>query len=289
MSSDQRVSRLARRIAAARSMLFVPGDRPERFDRALASGADLVVVDLEDAVVAHNKPEARAHVASLARTGTEFVVRINDPRSPTGRADLAMLTETSTPIVPTALTVGVMIPKAEDAHTLRAVRAALGSSACLVPLVETAAGIRRVSTLAAVPGVVRLAFGHLDLCAELGIDPNRRDLLVAARFALVAASAEQGLAPPIDGLCAAARDAAAVLAETRESVQGGFGGRLAIHPLQVEPIHKALRPDEADLAWARRILAAGDAVTLVEGQMVDRPVALRAQTVLRRAGVDPAM
>jgi citrate lyase subunit beta/citryl-CoA lyase len=150
----------------------------------------------------------------LARTTTSFVVRINDPRGPAGRADLAMLAAAA---APTSFTVAVMIPKAEDADTLRAARDELGGAAHLVPLVETALGIRRVATLAAVPGVVRLAFGHLDLCAELGIDPDRRDLLVAARFALVAASAEHGLAPPIDGVCAAAWDAPVVLADTRES------------------------------------------------------------------------
>ncbi|MDT4926018.1 MAG: citrate lyase subunit beta / citryl-CoA lyase [Pseudonocardiales bacterium] len=276
---------MARRIAGARSLLFVPGDRPERFDPARASGADLVIVDLEDAVAPPNKPAARGHVATLAQTGAEFVVRINHPRSPVGRADLTMLAASCPPGA-----VGVMIPKAEDADTLRAVQAELGTSVCLVPLVETAAGVKRAAALCAVPEVVRLAFGHLDLCAELGIDPDRRDLLVPARFALVAASAEHGLAPPIDGVCAVVGDAAAIEADTRESVAGGFTGRLAIHPLQVSPIHEALRPSEDAVAWASRILVAtaAHAVTVVDGQMVDRPVLLRARAILMRAGAgDP--
>lgn len=125
---------------------------------------------------------------------------------------------------------------------------------------------------------------------RLGIDPDRRDLLVPARFALVAASAEHGLAPPIDGVCAVVGDAAAIEADTRESVAGGFTGRLAIHPLQVSPIHEALRPSEDAVAWASRILVAtaAHAVTVVDGQMVDRPVLLRARAILMRAGAgDP--
>ena len=122
----------------------------------------------------------------------------------------------------------------------------------------------------------------------LGIDPDRRDLLTSARFAVVAASATHGLAAPVDGVCTSLRDDHAVAADTRESVAAGFAGRLAVHPGQVAPIHNAVQPELQELDWARRVLVAseGRAAALVDGAMVDRPVRLRARALLARAGVD---
>jgi citrate lyase subunit beta/citryl-CoA lyase len=263
----------------ARSFLFVPGDRPERFERALSSGSDVVVVDLEDAVVPAAKESALAHVVELLTSRAPVVIRVNDPRTPRGADDLAVLATVGT-------RVAVMVPKAEDPDTIRRVREVLGPEASILPLVETAAGVLGVAALAATTGVTRLVFGHLDLCAELSLGPDDLLRLAPARFALVAASAAAGLPAPVDGVCTEVRDGERILTEARQSVDGGFTGKLCIHPDQVPFVHQALVPGKDELAWAQKVLEATteNGVALVGGRMVDRPVYLRARSIVDRAG-----
>ena len=265
-------------LRRARSFLFVPADRPERFGRALDSGADAVVADLEDAVAPAAKDAALGHVLELLTQAPGTVVRINDPRAPRGAADLAGLAGLGRPVA-------VMVPKAENLDVLARVQTALGPGAAVLPLIETAAGVLAAAALAAGLGVVRLIFGHLDLCAELSLRPEDGNALAPARFALIAASAAAGLPAPVDGVCTEVRDAERVLAETRASLESGFSGKLCIHPDQVPLVHQAMAPGEEDLAWARRVLAAVDehGVGLVDGRMVDRPVYLRARSIAARS------
>lgn len=269
-------------LRGARSFLFVPGDRPERFERALASGADWVVADLEDAVPAVHKALALTEVTDALRSGARLAVRINDPRTPRGEEDLLALASLPTPPP-------VMVPKAEDPETLLRVAGRLGPDAAVIPLVETALGILDVRRLAAPNHVVRLALGHLDLCAELGLDPDDRAVLAPARFALLAASSEALLAPPVDGVTTEVRDAAAILADARTSVAAGFSAKLLIHPAQVDPVHEALRPAPEQLVRARTIVEGGgpDDVRVVDGRLVDRPVYLRALSIIARAAPPP--
>ena len=272
------------RWASARSFLFVPGDRPDRFLRATESGADAVVVDLEDAVSPGAKEAALGQVLDLLRGGAEAVVRINDVRTQRGRADLAGLAGLGVPVA-------VMVAKAEDAQAMAAAHAGLPTGSVFLPLVETARGILEAHAVARAPGVVRLVFGHLDLAAELGLDPEDTSRLWPARFALVAASAAAGLPAPVDGVTTEVRDADVVRRETTTSLAGGFTAKLCIHPDQVAAVHAALAPAPEEVAAAERILAAvdGRAVAVVDGRMVDRPVLLRAEAVLARArgGVAP--
>ena len=187
---------------APRSYLFVPGDRPERYAKALASGADAVIVDLEDAVAAVAKDQARAAlVAWLDGGGAGIAIRINDAASAFFDADLAVAAH--------AGIASVVVAKAERADDLARVRAA-APHAALVPLIETAAGIDRLREIAQVPGVARLAFGSIDLQLDLGIDEESGDELLVFRSALVLASRVAGLAAPIDGVCTVIDDAAAV-------------------------------------------------------------------------------
>lgn len=265
-------------LSRARSFLFVPGDRPERFDRALASGADVVVVDLEDAVPPGAKESALANATALLGRAPDAVIRVNDPRTPRGAADVAALGGLGAPVA-------VLVPKAEDTGTVAAVLAALPTGSAVLPLIETAVGVLDARLLAAAPGVVRLVFGHLDLCAQLGLRPDDTARLVPARFALVAASAAAGLPAPVDGVCTEVRDQERVLAQTRTSLDSGFTGKLCIHPNQVPSVHEALAPDPDELAWALRVLelTTEDEVKLVDGHMVDRPVHLRARSIAARA------
>ncbi|MDT0213070.1 CoA ester lyase [Rothia sp. ARF10] len=273
-------------VGTARSLLFVPGDRPDRFAKAVASGADAVVLDLEDAVAPANKAAALGHVVDFldalpsARSGSaaRVVVRVNPPGSETSQAELSALAASGAARL-------VMVPKAESAASLEAVLDELPTRSGTIPLVETAAGLLDVREVAAARGVLRLAFGHLDLCAQLGLSPEDERRLDPARLALVVASAAASLPPPVDGVSTSIDDAEAITRETRSAVASGFTGRLCIHPRQVSLVHDALRPGDAEVAWARTVTGAVgvDGVAKVDGEFVDRPVVIRAEAILARA------
>jgi citrate lyase subunit beta/citryl-CoA lyase len=257
-------------IEDARSFLFVPGDRPDRFPKAVASGADVVILDLEDAVTPAAKDAARAHVVAWLADGHPAVVRINAAGTPWHADDVAA-------VAAVGGAAAVMVPKAERPADLDGLPAVL-------PLVETARGIAAAAQVCAVSTVVRPVFGSIDLAADLGVDPSSRTALLHARSALVIAAAAAGCAPPVDGVTTALSDEDAVRADTRHAVELGFTGKLCVHPRQVPVVHAAFRPSDEEIAWARSVLAAGGGVTAVDGQMVDRPVLLRAERLLKRAG-----
>lgn len=265
-----------------RSYLFVPADRAERFAKAFASGADAVICDLEDAVAPAAKPAARQALADwLASSGQALprplVVRINGADSPWLDDDLAVC---RAPAVQ-----AVMLPKAERADDIARVAATTGKR--VIALVETAAGMDELRTVARAPGVERIAFGSIDFRLDLGIASDG-DALLAFRSMLVLASRVAGLAPPIDGVSTAIGDAAAVSADAQRARSLGFGAKLCIHPTQVQPVNAAFSPSADELAWARRVVGAmrdaGGGAVAVDGKMVDRPVLLRAEALLRQAG-----
>ncbi|MDM0024406.1 HpcH/HpaI aldolase/citrate lyase family protein [Variovorax saccharolyticus] len=266
----------------ARSLLFVPGHQPTRFDKACQSGADAVVLDLEDAVPLDRKDEARLQVAhwlgARGRDGGPIVgVRINAADTPWHAADVAMCAQ--------ARVAALMLPKAEDAAVLRAIAAALPSSV-LWPLVETARGIDQLGAIAAVPRVQRLVFGSIDFQADLGIEGEGVELLLF-RSQIVLASRLAGLQPPVDGVSTSIDDPASVEADARQARRLGFGAKLCIHPKQVETVNRGFSPTPAQLEWARRVIeadaASRGAPVAVDGKMVDRPVVLKAQALLAAA------
>lgn len=255
------------------SPLFVPGHRPDRFAKAAASGADAVILDLEDAVPLDAKDAARAALASYT-SPIPALVRINAHGTPWHEADLAAVADLKP--------AGVMLPKAEDGATLYALAAALGPDIPVIALVESALGLAQARALAAHPAVSRLAFGSVDFCADLG-SAHLRDLLLPARFELVLASRLAGLAAPLDGVTVRIDDEAEAEDDARHAAALGFGGKLAIHPKQVGPIRAGFRPSAEEIAWAERVLASGDGAARVDGAMVDEPVRIRARTLLARA------
>jgi citrate lyase subunit beta/citryl-CoA lyase len=221
--------------SSPRSYLFVPGNRPERFDKALASGADAVIVDLEDAVPPDQKDAARRSVGAWLAAARPVVLRINAADTAWFAADLALCR--SAP--PDALA-AVMVAKAERAEAL----AALHLPVPLLPLIESAAGIDQ--------------------------------LVLASRLA--------GVAAPIDSPSVAINDAGEVERDALAARRLGFGAKLCIHPRQLEAVNRSFSPTEAEIAWARRVLAvaeaSGGAAVALDGRMIDKPVILRAQAIL---------
>ncbi len=269
----------------ARSYLFVPGNRPERFAKALASGADAVVLDLEDAVATEAKGAARDAIARWAASACDadrarIVVRSNDAASPLFADDLRLLHE--------ARLGALMLPKAEHVEQLAAVRRAL-PGARLLPLVETARGLANAEPLAAADGVERLVFGTLDFALDLDldiVDDNAPLAEAAARLVLASRLAER--LAPVAGVTPQIDDEARLISDLRWARRRGFGAKLCIHPKQVATIHGALQPDAAALAWARRVIEAeaeSPGAAKLDGRMVDRPIVLQAQRTLRRAGL----
>jgi citrate lyase subunit beta/citryl-CoA lyase len=267
--------------SAPRTYLFVPGDRPERFDKALASGADAVVLDLEDAVAPADKRRASEAVALRLRDATpgvrtRLVVRINDEATPEFEADLAMLARTQA--------AHVMLPKAERAATVATVRAACPGIGVLA-LIETARGVLNAEALADADGVQRLVFGTIDYALDLGLsgDPIGFDP-AANRLAL--ASRAAGLPAPVAGVTPDITDPAPLLADLQRARAHGFTAKLCIHPKQVALVHVAMQPSAAEIEWAERVIAAvqgAAGAVQVDGRMVDKPVLQRAHALLARA------
>ena len=259
-----------------RSYLFVPGNRPDRFAKAMASGADAVIIDLEDAVPAAEKVAARRHVSDWLSASRPVIVRVN-----------ACGTEWFGDDVETCRQPGVaavMLPKAEHARHVEAVVARVGALTPILPIVETALGVWNLEALARAPSVERLVFGALDFALDLQVSGDEG--LLAFRSQIVLVSRVAGLQPPIDVPTTSFRDPEIVRTDTVRARRMGFGGKLCIHPAQVAPVHEAFAPTPDDVAWARRVLeadaASSGAATSVGGEMVDRPVVERAQAILAR-------
>lgn len=255
--------------------LFVPGDRPERFAKAAASGADMIIIDLEDAVAPGAKDAARSATVSCLASGTVAAVRINAPSTAWFETDLEALAR----VRPAA----VMVPKFEDPRHADRVRAVVGRDVPIIALVETAAAFRDLPGLLAGSGVAQAAVGTMDLAAELGCTPESATI-DHARCAAVIASRIAGIAAPIDGVTTSFNEPAIAEQAAREARIMGFGGKLCIHPRQVEPVLAAFRPSEAEIDWARKVVALeSDGVGNVDGEMIDAPVIRRARIILFRA------
>lgn len=262
----------------ARTWLFVPGNRPDRFAKAHDAGADIVIVDLEDAVAADAKIEARAHSEDWLSRGGSAVVRINAPGSVWFDEDLEMARSLSVPVI---------VPKSEDPALLADI-ASRGIPT--VALIESALGIENAFEIARTPGVSRVGLGHVDLALELGVDPNQRVAFSFARARLVLASAAASIAAPIDGVTTNINDMHVLADDVRHARAIGFTAKFCIHPRQINETHAAFAPTAQEVAWARRLLSQSQSQSQsnanaieVDGQMVDKPVLARAQRLLTLA------
>lgn len=274
-------------LRAARCLLFVPGDRADRFAKAEASGADGAILDLEDAVAPERKDAARAAVLAHLRAGGEppalLMVRTNPAATPHGLRDLLALIDAR--IAPPAL----VLPKVEDAGEVRLVAQALaaaGLSPALLAIVESARGLENAPAIAAAaPTLAGLAFGGVDLAADLGA-ALAWDAMAYARGRVVAAAAAAGL-PAFDVPFLAIADDAGLAQDCAASRRFGFAGKIAIHPRQVAAIQAAFAPSAEEIARAERVLAASAAaqggVAVVDGRMIDAPVVRAAERIVALA------
>jgi citrate lyase beta subunit len=283
-------------LTAARSLLFTPAGDARKADKALAGAADLVVLDLEDAIAPGRKDEARRwltgyladgpprspRASHTPRTPRAVWVRINAPDTPWGAADLAALVG-----LPVA---GLVLPKA-SVQALDALAARPAPASPVIALIETAGGLREAYQVACHDQVAALMLGGADLGAELGWIPRPDGLeLLHARSSLVVDSAAAGIRPPFDVVRIDYRDAAGLVAEATQARSLGFGGKACIHPDQVGPVNEVFSPSPEELEEAREIVAAFEAATrqrqgvaVSRGRMIDQPVVSRARALLASA------
>jgi citrate lyase subunit beta/citryl-CoA lyase len=256
------------------TMLFVPGDRPDRLTKAAVTGADAIVMDLEDAVIPENKAACHATLESLAAFDVPLFVRCNGTDSAWFADDLATIAD--------SVAAGVIVPKTETPDQIDAVQAVLGKHAFIIALVETARGIANLADILAHSGVAVCAFGHLDFALDLGTSPDWEPLLYA-RHQLVLQSRLANKPKPLDGVSVEIDDIDAVSASAMRARAMGFGGKLLIHPNHVDPVMAAFVPDKQAYQWALAAVGQSEAgaAAKMDGQMLDLPVIKKAKQIIR--------
>ena len=267
----------ARNDAPARSWLFVPATRPDRFAKAAVSGADRVILDLEDAVAPEEKADARRGLmTAIIPQDVPVYVRVNSALTPWFEEDLG--------VARTLAIRGVLVPKADSAAHVERALAAIGPEHVVVPIIESAAGLWNVLDVARCPRVERLVFGALDFTLDTGIH-DADGAFDSIRARIVVASKVAGIAPPVDLVTLAIDDQDLLRRHAARSRSFGFAGKLCIHPKQIPITNDAFRPSDEEVAWARAVLdelstRPEDAVFAHRGELVDRPVIQRARQII---------
>jgi citrate lyase subunit beta/citryl-CoA lyase len=268
--------------APARSWLFVPATRPDRYAKATASGADRVILDLEDAVAPNEKEDARRRLAGAKiPRDVPVYVRVNSALTPWFEGDLA--------VAATLDIRGILLPKADSAAHVERTTAKIAAHHVVVPIIETALGYWNVLEVARSARVERLVFGALDFTLDTGIH-DADGAFDAVRTQIVVASRIAGVAPPVDLVTLAIDDQELLRRHADRARHFGFGGKLCIHPKQIPVTNAAFRPTDDEIAWARAVLAElatrpEDAVFAHRGELVDRPVIERAKHIVGAAGL----
>jgi citrate lyase beta subunit len=279
--SDIKASDTAADISHLRSLLFAPGSDEHKLRKALESAADGVVADLEDAVAPEEKAAAREIVRDVLGSGSRplTTVRVNGVDTPHFRDDLALVSELELD--------ALVVPKA----TPEAVEAVGLDGPPVIPIVETAAGLRQAYETACSPRVAVLVLGAADLGAELGLEPRADGLeILYARSKVVVDSAAAGIRAPLDVVYLDLYDEDGLEEQARLARSLGFRGKACIHPDQVEVVNRVFAPTSTELDWARRVVEAfeegeraGRGVVALDGTMVDLPVVERARRILAEA------
>jgi len=276
-----------------RSFLFVPGNRIDRIEKAIASSADAVIIDLEDAVTSSQKETVRDQVGTFLKTATRrnLFVRINSAETLFFDKDLEKVTEPAL--------YGIVIPKTERPEALQEADRKLTDlerrkfipeeQIHLVPMIETALGLSRVREIGvSTPRVIAIAFGAGDLTLDLGAKLTKSgEELLFARSSLVLSCRLAGVSPIDAPYMIDVKDAEGLKAEAERSRQLGFQGKFCIHPSQVEPVNEIFSPTQEEIARAKKIVEAfemakekGEGAIALEGEFIDPPIYSRAKQLL---------
>jgi citrate lyase beta subunit len=275
-----------------RSALFTPGTEAARLRKAVRSGSDVCIFDLEDSVPSESVPQARQIVAQATAElagSARLWVRVHAASDPRMEEDVAAL--------PLDRIEGLVLPKVADPEEVAACSSAVAAAGGpqdlpLLAIIESARGVLSVGRIACSRGLGLLALGRFDLAAEIGVDPDRpAPAQIAARAMIVLASTAAGLPPPLDSPWLRIADLEGLTEFARTARRDGFGGMLLIHPSHVAAVNQAFAPTEQEIAWAREILGASQAAAAggrgafaQDGRMVDEAIVRRARSILRQAG-----
>jgi citrate lyase subunit beta/citryl-CoA lyase len=258
----------------ATTYLFVPATRPERIEKALATSADVVIVDLEDAVGPDDKSAARDHLGTLTPSRPCYI-RINDVTSEYFNGDVAFLNAC-------AWVSGVILSKVQSREQIAHLMGLLERDVVVDALVESAQGILAADDIAN-SGVHRLILGSADYSSELGVEPTEQ-LLAYPRSRLAVASAAARIARPVDGPTLELENLERIESDTLAARRLGMGAKLCVHPRQLPVVASVFGSLASQEEWARSVLSAfeasGGGVTSLNGEMIDAPVAARARTIL---------
>ena len=253
--------------------LFVPGARSDRFEKALQSGADTIIIDLEDSVSETQKEVARQNLLGLDKKSHNIFVRVNDLDSPYVKEDLACIERCGE--------VGIMLSKSEDASAIAQWLALHSIERKILCLIETVKGLAAISELMQNRSVIGCAFGHFDFSTDLGC---RADLSVLApyRAELVFKSKLFGKAAPLDCVTADISAIDQLKMDCEDAKQRGFGGKLLIHPSQVKLAQSIFLPSKEEYNEAKKLLKATASQTILqyEGRMIDKPILKKAKQLI---------
>jgi citrate lyase subunit beta / citryl-CoA lyase len=253
--------------------IFVPADRPDRFDKAASSGADAIIIDLEDAVAPERKEAGRAALRAFRGAATPVCVRINPVGAPDHDLDLEAIAGSDFLCI---------VPKAESAAEIAEIDRKLGGGRSFIALIESARGLFAAAEIASAPGLRQMAFGPADYALDLSIRPNP-DAFGYALATLAVVCRAQGLPGPLDGPCFDLREESLTLeTELAAARRLGAAGKLCIHPRQVARVKNAFAPTDEELEEARKILeeGAGVGAASIDGRFLDRPIVERARRML---------
>jgi citrate lyase subunit beta / citryl-CoA lyase len=265
----------------AKAFLFVPANRPERFIKALETGAH-ILVDLEDAVGLIDKPAARQSIIQnlvplFEKFGDRILLRMNSLSTDQASLDLDL--------IKTLPLKALIHPKTESSEQLDLISTYLSSDSYIIPMIESAKGIDQLRSIASHPKTIRLTLGNIDLQADLGLRCDSTESeLQGLRFQMTVLSRLFDLAPPIDGVTVDLQNEAQLLVDLQRARGIGFLGKLCLHPKQIPTTLQFFQPSQDEVLRAQSIVEAfekaqGGAVQL-DGKMIDRPVFLLAQRLL---------
>jgi len=269
------------KMERAVTALFVPGNRPDRFDKALGAKPDVIIIDWEDAVGSDEKNEARSQTLqwslSHPKAQDRVVIRIN----PVGTDEFSSDMEAITSLIKAKVNPipAILVAKAESGPSLEKLVKLCDRRVIVCALIESAAGLNAVSEIASVSGVERLAFGALDFSLDTGMDPGP-DVMAYARQRLVLASRVAGIQAPLDSPETSIVDTESIYLSAVTAKRFGMTGKLCIHPNQIQYVKKGFRSSPEQIAWARSVIGAGNDASQIDGKMVDRPVIERARKIL---------